>query len=57
MVSDDGGGATVTSTGASLFWAAAGAPKASTSARGNPPNALIVMRPKAVILPRPAVAG
>jgi hypothetical protein len=56
-VSGDGGGAAVTSTGASLFWAAAGEASSSASAAPAPPKDPIITRPNAVILPRPAVAG
>jgi hypothetical protein len=51
IVSDDGAGAAVTSTGASLFWANAGTEETSASAAAVPLKALIVMRPSAVILP------
>src|SRR6185369_6222014 len=57
IVSDEGAGAAVTSTGASLFCASAGADRASASAAAVPLKALIVMRRLAVILPRPASAG
>ena len=57
MVSADGAGAAVTSTGASLFWAAAGAPRTSISAADATLRDLILMRRKAVILPALLVAG
>ena len=57
MVSADGGGAAVTSTGASVFCAAAGIARASATAAPRPPNAFDTIRRSAVILPRPAVAG
>lgn len=50
-VSADGGGAAVTSTGASAFWAKAGFAMASASAAATPLNALTVMRRSAVISP------
>jgi hypothetical protein len=54
-VSVDGGGAAVTSTGASLFCATAGVAKASANAAAEPrsafPKLLPVMRRNAVILP------
>jgi hypothetical protein len=52
-VSDEGGGAAVTSTGASLFWAAAGMAAASRSAMAALQRDFDIMRRKAVILPRP----
>ena len=57
MVSADGAGAAVTSTGASLFWATAGAPRTSISAADATLRDLILMRRKAVILPALLVAG
>jgi len=50
-VSADGGGAAVTSTGASLFWASAGFAPASASAAAMPLKALTVMRRTAVTSP------
>jgi hypothetical protein len=55
-VSDDGGGAAVTSTGASAFWAEAGLAAASASATAVPFKALTVMRRAAVISPALLVA-
>ena len=57
IVSADGGGAAVTSIGASLFCAAAGMARASAKAAAAPLKILVALRPAAVILPRPAVAG
>lgn len=57
IVSAEGGGAAVTSTGASLFWASAGVPRPSAIAAASPPKFRTTMRRNAVILPRPAVAG
>ena len=50
-VSDEAGGAAVTSTGASAFWANAGLATIRRSAAAAPFNALIVMRRIAVISP------
>jgi hypothetical protein len=55
MVSADGGGAAVTSIGASLLCATAAAPRPSDTIAANPLNVLTVMRRNAVILPRLAV--
>jgi hypothetical protein len=52
IVSAEGGGAAVTSTGASLSCAAEGVPRASASAAAVPLKALKLMRRDAVILPR-----
>lgn len=50
-VSAEGGGAAVTSIGASLFWANAGRAMPSDSAAAVPPKIFKVMRRNAVILP------
>ena len=50
-VSAEGGGAAVTSTGVSLFCAAAGADRATASAAAAPLKALTVMRRTAVTSP------
>jgi hypothetical protein len=55
-VSDDGGGAAVTSTGASLFCANAGVGAMNASAAARPPNALTVMRRTAVTSPTSMVS-
>ncbi len=54
IVSADGGGAAVTSTGASLFWADTGATTANAKAAPKPPKTQFFTRRTAVILPRPA---
>jgi hypothetical protein len=55
-VSADGGGAAVTSTGASLFWAAAGPATNNARVAAKPPNALTVMRRTAVTSPTSMVS-
>jgi hypothetical protein len=55
-VSAEGGGAAVTSTGASLFWAKPGFAATSTSAAAAPLKALTIMRRTAVTSPALLVA-